>query len=105
MYLQVARTSLTNCALYHLTLNNFTRKEWKVLAGLSDSNHSWIYRFVPLLVFLSSPLENTYPMFFMLYILNNHMEKNHWVKTLLYCTQLFYVLKGGLKYMIHSKVT
>lgn len=47
--------------------------------------------------FLSSPLENTYPMFFMLYILNNHMERNHWVKTLLYCTQLFYVLKGGLK--------
>lgn len=44
-------------------------------------------------------------MFFMLYILNNHMERNHWVKTLLYCTQLFYVLEHGLKYMIHSKVT
>lgn len=35
----------------------------------------------------------------MLYIPNNHMERNHWVKTLPYCTQLLYVLKHGLKYI------
>lgn len=51
--------------------------------------------------FLTSPLENTHvpPLFLMLYIPNNHMERNHWVKTLPYCTQLLYVLKRGLKYI------
>lgn len=40
-----------------------------------------------------------YPMCFMLYILTNHMERDHWVKILLYCTQLLYVLKQVLKYI------
>lgn len=47
--------------------------------------------------FLTFPLENThYAMIFMLYILSNHVERDHWVKP--YCTQLLYVLKHVLKY-------